>query len=112
VVGETCMALALWMIDRFYHDESCGQCWPCREGTCWLHKLWVRLEEGNGRPEDIDLMNWISDNMMGNTVCVLADAAAMPTQSFISKFRDEFIAHVTLGRCPLKKEGTAHRDAA
>ena len=109
---DTCMVRALEIIDRFYHHESCGQCSPCREGTGWLHKLLVRLEEGNGRPEDIDLMNWISDNMMGNTVCVLADAAAMPTQSFISKFRDEFVAHVTLGRCPFKKDGKERRQAA
>ncbi|HEV8717649.1 MAG TPA: NADH-quinone oxidoreductase subunit NuoF [Candidatus Binatia bacterium] len=109
---DTCMVRALEIVDRFYHHESCGQCTPCREGTGWLHKLLVRLEEGNGQAEDIDLMNKISDNMMGNTVCVLADAAAMPTQSYIGKFRDEFIAHVTLGRCPLKKEEAAHRDAA
>ena len=109
---DTCMVRALEIIDRFYHHESCGQCSPCREGTGWLHKLLVRLEEGNGRPEDIDLMNWISDNMMGNTVCVLADAAAMPTQSFISKFRDEFVAHVTLGRCPFQKDGKERRQAA
>lgn len=109
---DTCMVRALEIIDRFYHHESCGQCSPCREGTGWLHKLLVRLEEGNGRPEDIDLMDRIAGNMMGNTVCVLADAAAMPTQSFLSKFRDEFVAHVTLGRCPLKKNGTGHRQAA
>ena len=109
---DTCMVRALEIIDRFYHHESCGQCSPCREGTGWLHKLLVRLEEGNGRPEDIDLMNRISDNMMGNTVCVLADAAAMPTQSLISKFRDEFVAHVTLGRCPFKKDGKERRQAA
>jgi NADH-quinone oxidoreductase subunit F len=100
---DTCMVRALEIIDRFYHHESCGQCTPCREGTGWLHKLLVRLEEGNGRPEDLELMDKISTNMMGNTVCVLADAAAMPTQSYLSKFRDEFVAHVTLGRCPLKE---------
>jgi NADH-quinone oxidoreductase subunit F len=109
---DTCMVRALEIVDRFYHHESCGQCSPCREGTGWLHKLLLRLEEGTGRAEDIDLMNKISDNMMGNTICVLADAAAMPTQSYISKFRDEFLTHVTLGRCPLKKAGTAHRQAA
>ncbi|MBI3799839.1 MAG: NADH-quinone oxidoreductase subunit NuoF [Deltaproteobacteria bacterium] len=109
---DTCMVRALEIVDRFYHHESCGQCSPCREGTGWLHKLLVRLEEGNGQAEDIDLMNKISDNMMGNTVCVLADAAAMPTQSYISKFRDEFLAHVTLGRCPLKKNGATHQHAA
>ena len=109
---DTCMVRALGIVDRFYHHESCGQCSPCREGTGWLHKLLVRLEEGNGQAEDIDLMNRISDNMMGNTVCVLADAAALPTQSYISKFRDEFLAHVTQGGCPLKKNGAEHRHAA
>jgi len=109
---DTCMVRALGIVDRFYHHESCGQCSPCREGTGWLHKLLVRLEEGNGQAEDIELMNRISDNMMGNTVCVLADAAAMPTQSYISKFRDEFLAHVTQGGCPLKKNGAEHRHAA
>lgn len=110
---ETCMVKALEIIDRFYHHESCGQCSPCREGTGWLHKLLVRLEEGNGRAEDIDMMDRISTNMMGNTVCVLADAAAMPTQSFLQKFKAEFIEHVTLGRCPFQKEGaTTHRHTA
>ena len=100
---DTCMVRALEIIDRFYHHESCGQCSPCREGTGWLHKLLVRLEEGNGKAEDIDLIDRICTNMMGNTVCVLADAAAMPTQSYLTKFRAEFVAHVTAGGCPLKK---------
>ena len=100
---DTCMVRALRIIDRFYHHESCGQCSPCREGTGWLHKLLVRLEEGNGKAEDIDLIDRICTNMMGNTVCVLADAAAMPTQSYLTKFRDEFVAHVTQGGCSLKK---------
>lgn len=102
---DTCMVKALEIIDRFYHHESCGQCTPCREGTGWLHKLLVRLEEGNGKPEDIELLNTISDNMAGNTVCVLADAAAMPTKSFVEKFRSEFEEHVRLGRCPFQKPG-------
>jgi NADH-quinone oxidoreductase subunit F len=109
---DTCMVRALEIVDRFYHHESCGQCSPCREGTGWLHKLLVRLEEGNGRPEDIDLMDRISTNMMGNTVCVLADAAAMPTQSYLSKFRDEFVAHITMGCCPFKRNGERRRQAA
>ena len=100
---ETCMVRALEIIDRFYHHESCGQCSPCREGTGWLHKLLVRLEEGAARAEDIDLIDRICTNMTGNTVCVLADAAAMPTQSFLSKFRDEFVAHVTHAGCPLDR---------
>lgn len=100
---DTCMVRALEIIDRFYHHESCGQCSPCREGTGWLHKLLVRLEEGTARAEDIDLIDRICTNMTGNTVCVLADAAAMPTQSFLSKFRDEFVAHVTHAGCPLDR---------
>lgn len=100
---DTCMVRALEIIDRFYHHESCGQCSPCREGTGWLHKLLVRLEEGTARVEDIDLIDRICTNMTGNTVCVLADAAAMPTQSFLSKFRDEFVAHVTHAGCPLDR---------
>ncbi len=100
---DTCMVRALEIIDRFYHHESCGQCSPCREGTGWLHKLLVRLEEGTARTEDIDLIDRICTNMTGNTVCVLADAAAMPTQSFLTKFRDEFVAHVTHAGCPLDR---------
>jgi NADH-quinone oxidoreductase subunit F len=107
---DTCMVKALEIIDRFYHHESCGQCTPCREGTGWLHKLLVRLEEGNGKPEDIELLNTISDNMVGNTVCVLADAAALPTKSFVKKFRTEFEEHVRLGRCPFPKPGHSQPD--
>jgi NADH-quinone oxidoreductase subunit F len=107
----TCMVRTLEVIARFYHHESCGQCTPCREGTGWLHKVLRRLEEGVGREEDLQLLLDISDNMVGNTVCVLADAAAMPTKSFVTKFRSEFIDHVRLGRCPLRPEGAAPRAA-
>ncbi len=109
---STCMVRALEVIARFYHHESCGQCTPCREGTGWLHKVLRHLEEGTGREEDLQLLVDISDNMMGNTVCVLADAAAMPTKSFVSKFRDEFVEHVRLGRCPFRLAGEAPRAAA
>ena len=98
----TCMVRTLEAIAKFYHHESCGQCTPCREGTGWLHKVLKRLERGEGREDDLDLLLGISDNMMGNTVCVLADAAAMPTKSFVTKFRDEFVEHVRLGRCPFE----------
>ncbi len=103
------MVAALQIIARFYHHESCGQCTPCREGTGWLHKLLVRLEDGQGLSEDLDLIDRICANMMGNTVCVLADAAAMPTQSFLTKFHDEFVAHVTQRGCPLRQASPAAR---
>jgi NADH-quinone oxidoreductase subunit F len=108
----TCMVRTLEVIARFYHHESCGQCTPCREGTGWLHKVLRRLEEGSGREEDLQLLLDISDNMMGNTVCVLADAAAMPTKSFVTKFRAEFVEHAKRGRCPLLPEGAPLRAAA
>jgi NADH-quinone oxidoreductase subunit F len=107
----TCMVRTLEVIARFYHHESCGQCTPCREGTGWLHKVLRHLEDGSGREEDLQLLLDISDNMMGNTVCVLADAAAMPTKSFVTKFRAEFLEHAKLGRCPLRPEGTPLRAA-
>lgn len=98
---DTCMVRALRIISHFYRHESCGQCTPCREGTGWLESLLTRLEEGGAVPRDLDLLLQVADNMMGNTVCVLADAAAMPTQSFVKKFRSEFEEHVRLGGCPL-----------
>jgi NADH-quinone oxidoreductase subunit F len=108
----TCMVRTLEVIARFYHHESCGQCTPCREGTGWLHKVLRHLEDGSGREEDLQLLLDISDNMMGNTVCVLADAAAMPTKSFVTKFRDEFIEHAKVGRCPFQPEDAPQRAAA
>jgi NADH-quinone oxidoreductase subunit F len=97
---DTCMVRALRIIARFYRHESCGQCTPCREGTGWLERLLIGLEEGGATAADLDLLVRVADNMMGNTVCVLADAAAMPVKSFVSKFRDEFEAHLRHGGCP------------
>lgn len=97
---DTCMVRALRIIARFYRHESCGQCTPCREGTGWLERLLIGLEHGGAAEGDLDLLMQVADNMMGNTVCVLADAAAMPVKSFVSKFRSEFEEHLRLGRCP------------
>ncbi|GIW40689.1 MAG: NADH-quinone oxidoreductase subunit F [Candidatus Binatia bacterium] len=97
---DTCMVDALRVIARFYHHESCGQCTPCREGTGWLERVLEHLEFGGARPDEVDLLLRIADNMMGNTICLLADAAAMPTRSFVTKFRSEFEEHVRLDGCP------------
>ena len=99
---DTCMVRALQVVARFYHDESCGQCSPCREGTGWLHRVVSRLEEGGADPRDVELLLQISDNMMGNTICLLADAAAMPVKSFVTKFRGEFEEHLAAGGCPAR----------
>ncbi|MBI3405007.1 MAG: NADH-quinone oxidoreductase subunit NuoF [Acidobacteria bacterium] len=98
---ETCMVDLARRIMKFYAHESCGWCIPCREGTTWLRKLLERFHDGGGRPEDIPLVNELSQNMLGKTFCPLGDAAAMPTISIVKKFRNEFEAHLG-GHCPFK----------
>jgi NADH-quinone oxidoreductase subunit F len=96
---STCMVNALLRIAHFYDHESCGQCTPCREGTGWMRRILHRIEHGEGRMEDLDLLINIADNIEGNTICALGDAAAWPVQSFVKRFRDEFEAHVETGKC-------------
>jgi len=96
----TCMVWALAVLARFYADESCGQCTPCREGTAWVHDILWRVERGGATPRDIELIQNLTDNMMGRTICVLADALVMPVKSFLQKFKHEFDAHFEHGRCP------------
>ncbi len=97
---DTCMVASLLNLEKFYSHESCGQCTPCREGTAWMAKILSRLEQGQGRLEDIPLLEDISRHINFRTICPLGDAAAMPAMSFISKFRQEFIAHVEQKKCP------------
>lgn len=96
----TCMVRVGEVVSRFYHHESCGQCTQCREGTAWLHKTLRRIEEGRGRTADLDLLFDICDNMKGKTICPLSDAAAMPIESYLKYFRDEFEQHVVERGCP------------
>lgn len=93
---DTCMVDAIWNLMRFYHHESCGQCTPCREGTGWLEKIVARIKKGFGTKEDLDNLLEICDNMQGKTICVLADAAAMPMRSYVNTFRNEFEAMIKL----------------
>jgi NADH-quinone oxidoreductase subunit F len=100
VMDETrCMVRCLERLSYFYYEESCGQCTPCREGTGWLYRVVHRIEHGEGRPEDIDLLNSVADNIQGRTICALGDAAAMPVRAFIKHFRHEFEHHVEHKRC-------------
>jgi NADH-quinone oxidoreductase subunit F len=96
----TCMVWALAVLSRFYAEESCGQCTPCREGCAWVNDILWRIERGGANPREIDLIVSLTDNMMGKTICVLADALVMPVQSFLKKFRHEFDAHFAHGSCP------------
>ena len=103
----TCMVEALESAARFFADESCGQCSPCREGTGWVHRIVRRIAEGRGSVQDLDDLLAIAGDMEGNTICVFADAAAWPVQSYISKFRDEFEDYIRSGRGAAKGEVAA-----
>ncbi len=100
VMDETrCMVKSLLRLSYFYMHESCGQCTPCREGTGWLWRMMHRIENGQGRPEDIDLLNSVADNIQGRTICALGDAAAMPVRAFIKHYRHEFEHHIEHKTC-------------
>ena len=103
----TCMVEALESAARFFADESCGQCSPCREGTGWVHRIVLRIAEGRGSVQDLDDLLAIAGDMEGNTICVFADAAAWPVQSYITKFRDEFEDYIRSGRGAAKREVAA-----
>ena len=91
---QTCMVSTLRRIARFYYAESCGQCTPCREGTGWLHRMLTRMLEGRAQTSDLDLLLSVANNIEGNTICALGDAAAWPVQSFLKHFRGEFEAMI------------------
>ena len=96
---STCIVRNLYNFTRFYHHESCGQCSPCREGTSWMEKVLYRIENGEGRMHDIDLLVDIAKNIEGKTICPLGDAAAWPVASAIKHFREEFVEHVNRKGC-------------
>ncbi|MFT5590627.1 MAG: NADH-quinone oxidoreductase subunit F [Bradyrhizobium sp.] len=100
VMNETrCMVKSLLRLSYFYYEESCGQCTPCREGTGWLYRMVHRIEHGQGRADDLDMLNSIADNIQGRTICALGDAAAMPVRAMIKNFREEFEYHIEHKHC-------------
>jgi NADH-quinone oxidoreductase subunit F len=102
---STCMVRALARISKFYAEESCGQCTPCREGTPWMEGVVEKFEHGHATADDLAKLEQMANSVMGNTICALGDAAAMPVLSFVKKFRDEFVAHVEARRCPYGDAG-------
>ena len=88
-IVELAMKLA-----KFYRHESCGKCTPCREGTNWTVKMLERIDSGEATPMDLDIMASVQEHIIGNCLCVLGDAMAMPIGSMIAKFRPEFEAHI------------------
>jgi len=91
---DTDLVKVLARISKFYHHESCGQCTPCREGTGWLEKILNRLVAGQGSKKDVDLLVSVANNIEGNTICALGEAAAWPVKFMVTRFREEFEAAV------------------
>ena len=97
---DTCIVRAARNLAKFFAHESCGQCTPCREGCPWLLKVLTRIESGEGRPEDVELLLPMARQMNnGMTLCVFADAAVGHVVSSVPKFRAEYDHHVAHGRC-------------
>ena len=109
---DTCMVKACERLAYFYFEESCGQCTPCREGTGWLYRVIHRIEHGQGRQEDLDLLLNLADQIQGRTICALGDAAAMPVRAFIKNYREEFEYHVTHKRCMVGPGGYSTKHTA
>ena len=101
--------VALWTAN-FYRHESCGKCTPCREGTNWTVTMLERVDSGEATPMDLDIMASVCDQIIGNCLCVLGDAMAMPIGSMIKHFRAEFEAHIEAARARNPWAGEAAPD--
>ena len=97
---DTCMVDLARFFLEFVQDESCGKCTPCREGCPWLSRLLRKIEAGQGKREDIDLLLSLCDEMDGKCFCLLGESAIVPVRSAIQHWRHEFEQHITEGRCP------------
>ncbi len=100
-----CVVRATLKWTEFYAHESCGKCTPCREGTFWMQQILERLESGHGTQNDLDTLLDTCDNINGRSFCALGDGATSPVASSIKYFRDEYVAHMTHGGCPLTPLG-------
>jgi NADH-quinone oxidoreductase subunit F len=107
VMDDRCCMVQLGLrVAQFYQHESCGKCTPCREGTRWMVDLLRKIEAGEATQPELDLLLDVCDRILGNCLCPLGDAAAMPVASYVAKFRDEYQRHVDEGGCPFGGEST------
>jgi NADH-quinone oxidoreductase subunit F len=110
VIDERCCMVQLGLrVAQFYMHESCGKCTPCREGTRWMVSILRKIEEGEASQGELDLLLSVCDGILGNCLCPLGDAAAMPVASYVAKFRAEFQRHIDEGGCPFDGESTLDR---
>jgi NADH-quinone oxidoreductase subunit F len=107
VIDDRCCMVQLGLrVAQFYMHESCGKCTPCREGTRWMVQLLRKIEEGEATQGELDVLLNVCDRILGNCLCPLGDAAAMPVASYVAKFRDEYQRHIDEGGCPLGGESS------
>ena len=107
VIDErACMVQLGLRVAQFYMHESCGKCTPCREGTRWMVQILRKLEAGEAEQGELDLLLNVCDRILGNCLCPLGDAAAMPIASYVAKFREEYQRHIDEGGCPFGGESS------
>jgi NADH-quinone oxidoreductase subunit F len=102
---DTCIVFAQLRVSEFFNHESCGKCTPCREGTRWLRQMVERIEDGDGREEDLPILLDVSDNMVGKCFCALGDFATSNIIASITHFRVEYEQHIRERRCPYRGTG-------
>ncbi|HYI74444.1 MAG TPA: NADH-quinone oxidoreductase subunit NuoF [Gaiellaceae bacterium] len=101
VIDDRCCMVQLGIrVSQFYEHESCGKCTPCRVGTKWVTQILQKIEDGRAQQADLDLLLSVCDRIMGKCLCPLGDSDAIAVLSYVDKFRDEYQAHIDLGRCP------------
>jgi NADH-quinone oxidoreductase subunit F len=103
---RACMVQLGLRVAQFYMHESCGKCTPCREGTRWMVQILKKLEDGTAEQGELDLLLNVCDRILGNCLCPLGDAAAMPIASYVAKFREEYQRHIDEGCCPFGGESS------
>ena len=107
VIDDRCCMVQLGLrVAQFYMHESCGKCTPCREGTRWMVQLLRRIEDGDASQDELDVLLNVCDRILGNCLCPLGDAAAMPVASYVARFRDEYQRHIDEGGCPFGGESS------
>jgi NADH-quinone oxidoreductase subunit F len=107
VIDDRCCMVQLGIrVSQFYEHESCGKCTPCRVGTKWVTQILQKIEDGRAAQTDLDLLLSVCDRIMGKCLCPLGDSDAIAVLSYVDRFRDEFQAHIDLGRCPFDGESS------
>ena len=110
VIDDRCCMVQLGIrVSQFYEHESCGKCTPCRVGTKWITQILQKIESGRAGQADLDLLLSVCDRVLGKCLCPLGDSDAIAVLSYVDRFREEYQAHIDLGRCPFDGESSLER---